>query len=921
MIRQCRVSILVLILVGAMTTLIHSETIPLPEHPRPDFVRSNWQNLNGSWDFRFDKDDRGIQDQWFKNPDFDQQIVVPFPWGSALSGVKDDADIGWYTRTITVPESWKGQRIFFVIGACDWHTTVWLDGQKLGEHQGGYVPFEFELTENIMYGKEHQLVVRADDVRRQFTLYGKQGYGNARGIWQTPYLEARGQSIIQSARFYPDIDKEQAMCTVSLLEPASENVSVKVNIKSGNLQKSIFTETLSKNDEHKSIRIPIPKPHLWSLDDPYLYCAEVSLVKDSETIDTVETYFGMRKISVMDLPGTDIPYVALNNKPIYLQMTLDQAYHPEGYYTFPSDEFTRNEVLRSKQIGLNAMRVHVKIPLPRKLYWADKLGMLIMEDIPNSWGEPDEEMRKEVEFTLPRMIERDFNHPSIFSWVMFNETWGLKTNNKYLPETQKWVVEIVKRAKGFDPTRLVEDNSPCLYDHTWTDINTWHAYRAGYEWKDLLKDFCDQTFPGSTWNYAEGYKQRNEPMFNSECGNVWGYEGSAGDVDWAWDYHMMINQFRKHPKCCGWLYTEHHDVINEWNGYWRYDRSEKYTGLEEIVPGMTLNDFHAPVYLAVGDELCVEFDGNETATVPLFLSIFTDSLGEQDLTVDWELVTTNSIGIERRAGKGQISVPVTSWMNQALEPIQVKMPGYSCLAILRTYVKDKTGTIHHRNFTTFYVNGKTPTLKGTVRVVSVDPADFSKSKWSQKQWNVLDGLKVNGAGHGYFEYSIPVPKKLDADSVETAVLRLEASAKQLFGKDKEGATLPDDNYMTGGGAHDPSLNPNAYPMTDEDKTPSQIRIVINDVSVGSFILPDDPADHRGVLSWFSQKRDKRLREAGSYGYLISASIPKGVVKEAISDGNMKIRIEVDSSLPGGVAIYGKRFGRYPLDPSVIFTLK
>ena len=158
-----------------------------------------------------------------------------------------------------------------------------------------------------------------------------------------------------------------------------------------------------------------PNPKLWTLESPFLYDIEATLGKDK-----LKSYFGMRKVSVMNLPGTDHPYIALNNKPIYLQLALDQSYHPDGYYTFPSDKFMKDEILRSKSIGLNGIRIHIKVEVPRKLYWADKLGLLVMEDLPNSWGEPEERMRRESTYTLEEMIKRDYNHPSIFSWVIMN---------------------------------------------------------------------------------------------------------------------------------------------------------------------------------------------------------------------------------------------------------------------------------------------------------------------------------------------------------------------------------------------------------------------------------------------------------------------------------------------------------------------
>jgi beta-galactosidase/beta-glucuronidase len=175
-----------------------------------------------------------------------------------------------------------------------------------------------------------------------------------------------------------------------------------------------------------TVNVPLPQPRLWSLNDPYLY--EVTATLDgADGGDQVSTYFGMRKISTGHLPGTTLPYVLLNDKPVYLQLALDQAYHPEGFYTFPSDAFMRDEILRTRQIGLNGQRVHIKIEVPRKLYWADRLGVLIMADVPNSWGPPDAAARQESEFALRGMLERDFNHPAIFSWVNFNETWGLQT--------------------------------------------------------------------------------------------------------------------------------------------------------------------------------------------------------------------------------------------------------------------------------------------------------------------------------------------------------------------------------------------------------------------------------------------------------------------------------------------------------------
>ncbi|HVH08598.1 MAG TPA: glycoside hydrolase family 2 TIM barrel-domain containing protein, partial [Gemmatimonadales bacterium] len=567
---------------------------PLAEHPRPDFQREAWQTLNGPWQFQFDGADAGERSAWFERGlPAPRTIVVPFPWGSPLSGVPDSAAIAWYARRITVPAAWigPGRRVFFVVGAADWRTTAWLGGRKLGTHDGGYVPFEFELTPFLKDSEPQWLVLRVDDAPRPFTLEGKQGYGNARGIWQTPYLEVRGASPLRELRFSPDVDRHRVLVDARLLEPAPRDLTLTLRFM--NAEHPVATARVRRGTDSVAFVVPFPHPHLWSLADPYLYEVEAAIAGDR-----VRSYFGMRKISVVNLPGTEYRYVALNDEPVYLQLALDQAFHPAGFYTYPSDSFVREEILRAKRLGLNGLREHVKVEAPRKLYWADRLGLLIMADVPNAWGEPDSAMHREVEGAFRGMVRRDYNHPAIFAWVLFNEAWGLLSaegqQQVYRPETQRWVASLYREAKRLDPTRLVEDNSPCCgRGHTETDLNSWHAYLPGWAWEAHDRLVSDSTFSGSRWNFEPGYRQGQQPTINSEFGNVWGYDGSTGDVDWSWDYHRAVNAFRRHPKIAGWLYTELHDVINEWNGYVRYDRSEKEPGLGELVEGMSLRDLHA----------------------------------------------------------------------------------------------------------------------------------------------------------------------------------------------------------------------------------------------------------------------------------------------------------------------------------------
>ena len=917
-----------------------ADTIPLPEHPRPDWERREWLNLNGRWQFAFDAADAGERAGWQRadgGMPTAHRILVPFSWGAPASGVADSADLAWYARSATVPAAWQGRRIFLVVGASDWRTAAWLDGTKLGEHQGGYTPFAMELTRAARPGTAQRLVLRVDDRPHPFKLEGKQGYGKARGPWQTVYLEARGDAPLEWIHFTPDVARGRVTVEARLLEPAPRALTLRLAFRDTTVRP--VTHPVARGADRVRFEVAMPDARLWSLEDPYLYEVTATLGAEGLAEDRVETYFGMRTVSVAKLPGTDIPYVALNGRPVYLQLALDQAYHPTGFYTFPTDSVLRDEILRARQIGLNGLREHIKIEAPRKLYWADRLGVLIMADVPNWWGPPDSAAFREHEVAMRGMIDRDYNHPSIFSWVAFNETWGLRTrqpdsSEAYLPATQRRVAAVQQLAKRLDATRLVEDNSVCCgAGHTTTDLNTWHEYLAGWQWPAHVRRISDSTFVGSTWNFERGYRQAGQPMFNSEFGNVWGYDGSTGDVDYSWDYHQAMDVFRRTPRMSGWLYTEHHDVINEWNGYWRFDRSHKETGVGDLAPGMSLRDFHAPYYVAVGEPgaLSRAVRPGESVSVPLWASFLGDAGTSVDsLTLHAELWGHNALGERKVYGTTTRRVARRPWSSTELAPLPLTMPNETAVAVLAVRLEDAAGTVLHRNFTTFVVGGDAPesaTLADgrRARVARVPANAVASARWSGKRWEVLDGRKVNGTGSGFVEYRIPWPAGLRADDVAGATFLVEASAKRLLGKDRDTTAGPGGDYMRGGGLHDPGKNPNAYPMTGATKYPSAVTVRIAGADPVRVELSDDPADSRGILSWHAQPKGdpkrRRLYEAGSYGELVRVPLSVAAIARAARDGAVTVRLEVDDALPGGLAIYGREFGRYPLDPTVLFVLR
>ena len=964
---------------GQNVEKFYAGDIPLPEHPRPDFERDTWINLNGDWEFMPDSLDVGEVEGW-EHPDsvFTEIITVPFSWASPLSGIgRADFNVGWYARDILIPRrgEWKNKRVYLVIGASDFTTTVWLNGKPVGEHEGGYTPFEFDLTG---FRKRHgidRLVIRVEDMPVPGRLVGKQVYGPAKGIWQTAYLEARSEYFIRRIQFFPDIDHSTVRVRTYLNKACDEDLILSVAFREGVIETA--AETFPAGQETFEFELPVPDPHFWTLDDPFLYEADIALDSVDETLDHVYTYFGMRSIATAKLPGSDNRYITLNNKPVYLKMALDQSYHPGGFYTFPDDDFMRGEILRAKGIGLNGLRIHIKTEIPRKLYWADRLGLLIQADIPSIDGEPDDDGRRNWEYTASQQIMRDFNHPAIFSWVLFNETWGLTTVNVngigvYLPKTREWVESRYYWAKNLDPTRLVEDNSPCNEDHVVTDINSWHRYLPARQWASYLDHVVENTYPGSAWNYVGEYRQTDIPMMNSECGAVWGYMYGTGDIDISYEYHIMMNEFRRRPRIAGFIFTEFHDVINEWNGYYRYDRGDKDFGLNDLCKGMTINDFHSDVYLIPGDSFDTVAAPGEQLSFPLAASFMTD-VSTDDMIVETLVHGWNTFGENRVYSRGAFTFTPQPYTVMNPGTIKIRAPDEECIAVLSTTLLDQEGHTLHHNFVPFRViaakRGKVIAVTDTVRaareaekdtpatsgtgpslpvtttrfirvetrgdtttVFRIQPKYFTGSSWSVKQSAAMDSLKVWGTGTGHFTYEIPWPRGLKASQVRGIEFIAELSARQIQGKDMEGGVVVHQSISNiGSKGLDPGYSPNSYPMTDGRKHPSTVKVSLNGLDEHPVTLADDPADHRGLLSWIAQQSGSltwrnsgatmnwRLDEAGSYGYLVRISFGPEAVARAAEEGVLRIRLAVDeaSQESGGLAIYGEQFGRYPLDPTVV----
>ena len=872
---------------------------PLDVHPRPDWARP-WMNLNGAWQFDFDPEDAGVRDRWFETRTFGRTIQVPFPWQSELSGIHDTRynGVAWYQREIAIPAD-AGPRLFLVFGAIDWSATVWVNGKEVASHEGGYVPFDVELTELAKPGETVRVTVRAVDHTEADLPTGKQigWYTQTGGIWQTVYLESRGNAFIQQGHVYPDIDQQRAEVRLALQAPAAGAHTVKVTAKCGEQTAEVSQEvTLQAGENQVSVMMPIPNPALWSPETPSLYDAELVLLQGSKAVDIVHTYFGMRKISRGVYGGSTQEYILLNNKPVYLRGALHQSFNPKGIYTHPDDAFIRQDYEKTKGYGLNCLRIHIKTEEPRALYWADKLGVMLLCDVPNFW-KMSERSNAAWEATLRAQVARDFNHPAIVTWVDFNETWGIGDQGYDRP-TQEWVQSMWKLTKELDPTRLAEDNSPCNYDHVVSDINSWHFYIDDFgPARDHIAEVVEKTVPGSQFNYAEGWLQDTAPLMNSEYGGV---SAGSGDRDISWVFLFLTNLLRKYEKINGYIYTELSDIEWEHNGFMNYDRSDK---VYEYPADITVADLQGAEFLVMDCPPYQEVKAGDAVSIPVLLSHWSETAGLKlrlsvhGQTVDGRVWTEWVPAVERPLEAAPFKVTP-----QGSFDFTAPNAGGLMKVVGEVFEGDKRVAA---NYCVVHVTDGERWPGPTQYVVSIPVDSFSDLTFAESSLTRSQHPgKVYGFKNGYVEYQIQLPDDFDANGIEACRLIAEIGAKA----DRELVDWPE------------RVNRQDYPQTDGRKWPSDVTVTIAGVEVSTVAIESDFADARGVLSHVAQFHH------GSHGTV--ANIPLegealAAVKSAIGeDKPITLRFEVKADAPhvGGLALYGASMGRTPLDPTLLFTL-
>ncbi|MCJ8014160.1 beta galactosidase jelly roll domain-containing protein [Paenibacillus sp. KQZ6P-2] len=572
-------------------------------YPRPQFVRSAWSNLNGEWDFRFDDGNVGESEHWYDSYETELRIRVPFVYETKASGIGDSKfhPYVWYQRSFTVPAEAVSKRIMLNFQAVDYVAKVWVNGNFVGNHKGGYTAFSFDITSKVRKDDgENRIVVKVEDSNDVTQPRGKQRwrtdnfgcwYVQTTGIWQTVWLEYVDERHLQSVKITPDLDTNSVRFDYHMSDEAvdeSHLLTTKITmdgrlIKQASIvvDRSQLTAGVELISDSREWRV-----ETWSPEHPKLYEVEFVLTNSANSVlDKVQSYFGLRKVSIQK------GKVLLNNAPIYQRLILDQGYWTDSHLTPPSEEAIIEDIDKIMAMGYNGVRKHQKIEDPRFLYWCDVKGLLVWSEMAATYEFNDRAVNRFTKEWLD-IVQQQYNHPCIITWVPFNESWGI--GNVFVDRRQQQFTEAIYHlTKSIDPNRPVIVNDG--WEHTVSDIVTLHDYeesgerfRKRYANKDAI---TSNEISHMNWKYAiaQGYEYRGQPIIISEFGGIafkseegWGYGNQVDSEEAFLDRFERITQAIKDMDyICGYCYTQVTDVQQEVNGLLTEDRQPKIP-LEKI---------------------------------------------------------------------------------------------------------------------------------------------------------------------------------------------------------------------------------------------------------------------------------------------------------------------------------------------------
>lgn len=551
--------------------------IPRPEHPNPQFQRREWLNLNGKWNFEIDKSKSGLAKKYYEpQAKLEQMINVPFCPESVLSGVgyKDFMDAVWYQREFTVPEKFADLRTILHFGAVDYKATVYVNGKEVGTHKGGYISFEFDITDYLNGGTNILTVYAEDDTRDPLQPRGKQSeeyyshdcdYTRTTGIWQTVWLEFVPESRIKSIKVFPNVEN----CSVDI--QAEVIGTGKFEALALYQERIMGAASVETEGGHITAHLDLKESYLWEVGEGRLYDLELRFNEDK-----VDSYFGLREVKL------DGQKFLINGKSVFQRLVLDQGFYPDGIYTAPTEEAMIKDIQISLDVGFNGARLHEKIFEPRFLYNCDKMGYIVWGEYPN-WG-LDHSNSNIVYSVLPEWLEeleRDFNHPSIIGWCPFNETWDYDGRKQF----DDALAIVYKTTKALDPTRPCIDTSGNF--HVITDIFDLHDYEQD---PAVFKEHFDMLMTeGKLYdNHERRQKYPGGPTFISEYGgirwsvneneqNAWGYGNAPKNkYEFIERYKGLTDALLDNDRMFGFCYTQLYDVEQEQNGLYTYSRKPKF---------------------------------------------------------------------------------------------------------------------------------------------------------------------------------------------------------------------------------------------------------------------------------------------------------------------------------------------------------
>ena len=558
------------------------------EYPRPQFERSAWLNLNGTWQFEIDNSMVGQEKEFYKRNTLSGKINVPFCPESALSGVenKDFMNCIWYKRDFDIPKEHTSKRVILHFGAIDYHAYVYVNEKKVGEHVGGYTPFSFDITDFLKETDNNIVVCAEDDARSGNQPLGKQSdrlksygcsYTRTTGIWQTVWLEFVDECYIESVKITTEINLPSVNVEFKMSE-CFDNVNVTAEaFWDGN---SVGKASVDLKSDLSFVNLKLDEKHLWEVGKGNLYDLKLTVKRDGVVCDEVLSYFGLRTVCL------DGRAFKINGKTVFGRWVLDQGFYPNGIYTAPSDDDLKNDILNSQKLGFNGARLHEKVFEPRFLYWADKLGYIVWGEFAN-WG-LDITETGQISHFLPEWIEamkRDINHPSIIGWCPFNETWDYK-GRKQSDMIIKMVYEVTKE---IDPSRPVIDTSGNF--HVETDIFDVHDYEQNptefsSHYEKLTDGIAEDTLYLDPLTRDRQKYDGISPVFVSEYGGIqwpgsgsdgWGYgEAPKSEAEFLERYRGLTEALINNPYMLGFCYTQLYDVEQEINGLMTYDRKFKF---------------------------------------------------------------------------------------------------------------------------------------------------------------------------------------------------------------------------------------------------------------------------------------------------------------------------------------------------------